>query len=82
MAINPPDRIAALPAELQDHCIIPWKTVATLIGCKDVEHARKTVVKAGVPLVEISERRKLPRWGRLREFILSRERVAMIGGVK
>jgi hypothetical protein len=65
--------IGALPAEVQEHCLVDWRTVATILACKDVEHARKIVAGAGVPLVQVSDRRKLPRWGALREFIKSRE---------
>jgi hypothetical protein len=75
MAINPPDRIAALPADLQDHALVDWRTVALILSCKDIENARKIVVNAGVPIVEISERRRLPRWGALKQFIQAREKV-------
>jgi hypothetical protein len=67
--------IGALPAEVQEHCLIDWKTVALILGANDVEHARETVIAAGVPLVHVSERRKLPRWGALKQFITSRESV-------
>lgn len=67
--------IGGLPAEVRDFCLVDWKTVALILGAKDVEHARKTVVGAGVPLVEISERRRLPRWGSLKQFIAAREKV-------
>jgi hypothetical protein len=73
-----PERLAAiaeLPSDVQDFCLLDWKTVAAIIGAKDVEHARDIVINAGVPLVHVSERRKLPRWGSLRKFIKDRERL-------
>ncbi len=66
--------IERLPAEIRDHCLVDWKTVATILGAKDIEHARNVITEAGVPRVHVSERRKLPRWGALRQFITSRER--------
>ena len=68
--------IGALPVDVQEHCLVDWRTVATILACKDVEHARRIVVAGGVPLVEISERRRLPRWGALKKFIAGRERGA------
>jgi hypothetical protein len=70
------DRMAAiggLPAEVRDFCLVDWKTVALLLGLKDVEHTRKLLADAGVPLVRVSERRNVPTWGALRQFIKSRE---------
>ena len=69
-------RLAALeglPDETRDHALVDWRTVTTLLGMKDVEHARKTLIDAGLPLVHVSERRRLPRWGTLRRWIESRE---------
>lgn len=69
-----PSRIESLPPQLRDDVLLDWHTVASLLGFKDIEHARQTVVAAGVPLVHLSARRRLPRWGALREFIAKRER--------
>jgi hypothetical protein len=68
--------IEALPHEMQEHALVDWKTVADLLAKKDVEHAREIVTNAGVPLVELSTRRKLPTWGELRKFIEARRRLA------
>ena len=67
--------IAALPNEMQDHALVDWPTFKTLCNFADTEHTRKIITEAGVPLTEISPRRKLPTWGRLRAFLSSRERV-------
>jgi hypothetical protein len=68
--------IDALPNEMQDHALVDWQTVANLLANKDIEYARALVTAAGVPLVHVSERRKLPRWGALREWLRSREHAA------
>jgi hypothetical protein len=68
--------IDALPNEMQDHALVDWETVANLLNNKDREYAREIVTKAGVPLVHVSDRRKLPRWGALRAWLLSREKPA------
>lgn len=68
--------IDTLPTEMQPFALVDWQTVATVTGLRDVEHARETITAAGVPLVHLSERRKLPRWGVLRDFLISRERPA------
>jgi hypothetical protein len=67
------EQIEQLPSEVSDFQLVDWKTVAKLLGSKDVEHCRRIVTQAGVPLVHVSERRKLPRWGELKRFIRSRE---------
>jgi hypothetical protein len=66
--------IEALPTTMQDDALVDWPTVKILCNFADTEYARRTIIKAGVPLVELSPRRKLPRWGALREYIRSRER--------
>jgi hypothetical protein len=66
--------IEALPDQTQDHALVDWRTVANLLDKKDVEHAREIITNAGVPLVHVSERRKLPTWGELRRFIETRRR--------
>jgi hypothetical protein len=74
-----PSRLAAieaLPEDMQDHALVEWATVATLCGYKNVEHCREIVSKH-VPLVHMSERRKLPTWGKLREYLKSREAAAI-----
>jgi hypothetical protein len=68
--------IEALPNEMQDYALLDWQTVADLLGNKDRQYARELVTAAGVPLVAVSKQRKLPRWGSLREFLLSREQSA------
>jgi hypothetical protein len=70
--------IDALPNEMQDHALVDWQTVANIIGSKDVAYARETLTRAGVPLVHVSERRRLPRWGALREFLKSREKAELV----
>ncbi len=77
MEVPKVSRIAAiesLPIEMQDHALVDWKTVALITGYRDVETARETVIKAGVPLVNLTGRRTQPRWGALREFLKSREK--------
>jgi hypothetical protein len=72
-----PNRLAvieALPADMQSFALVDWKTVAALGNFADVEHARSTLKAAGVPLTDISPRRRLPTWGDLRAFIESRKR--------
>ena len=66
--------IEALPHEMQDHALVDWATVANLLDKKDIVHAREIVTNAGVPLVHVSDRRKLPTWGALRKFIQTRQR--------
>ena len=69
-------RLAAiedLPDEMKDYALVDWRTVAFLTSSKDVEYARETITKAGVPPVHVSERKRLPRWGALRTFLLERE---------
>jgi hypothetical protein len=66
--------IEALPNEMQDYALVDWATVAVLTGNEDVDYARRILTKAGVPLVEVSSRRKLPTWRELRKFIESRQR--------
>jgi hypothetical protein len=75
--IPKPTRLAAieaLPHEMQEHALVDWRTVALLLDKKDVDHAREIVTNAGVPLVHVSDRRKLPTWGAIREFIRTRQR--------
>lgn len=74
-----PSRLAAiesLPEDMQDRALVDWATVAIVCAYDDVEHCREIVTKAGVPLVHISERRRLPTWGALRDWLKSRESVA------
>jgi hypothetical protein len=68
--------IEALPQEMQDHALVDWPTVASLLSCKDIEHTRETLIAAGVPLVHVTGRKRLPRWGTLRDFLLKREKAA------
>ena len=66
--------IEALPDQMQDHALVDWQTVADLLDKKDIQHAREIVTNAGVPLVHVSGRRKLPTWRALREFIAACQR--------
>lgn len=66
--------IESLPPEMADFALVDWKTAAWLTGNADVETAREMIIDAGVPLVHLNSRRKLPRWGVLREFLLKREK--------
>jgi hypothetical protein len=59
---------------MQDHALVDWPTVAALLNKKDVVDTRELITAAGVPLVEVSGRRKLPTWGALRNFIQRRQR--------
>jgi hypothetical protein len=65
--------IEELPGEMQEYALVDWETVAVVTGNKDVEYAREELTKAGVPLVQVSARRRLPTWASLREFLKSRE---------
>jgi hypothetical protein len=68
-------RLAAideLPSDMADHALVEWETVAAVLAKKDVQEARRLVREAGLPLVQISSRRALPRWRDLRTFIESR----------
>lgn len=67
--------IEALPTVMQDDALVDWETVAALANLRDPEYVREMVIEAGVPLVHVSARRKLPRWGAVREWLRSRERV-------
>jgi hypothetical protein len=66
--------IEALPDQMQDSALLDWPTVAALLNKKDIEHTRELITAAGVPLVHVSDRRKLPTWGAIREFIRTRQR--------
>ncbi len=60
---------------MQDNALVDWPTTAVILGYKDVETAREIITDAGVALVHVSERRKLPTWatsGALRAFIQAR----------
>src|SRR5262245_33936620 len=58
--------IEALPTTMQDDALVDWPTVKVLCNFADTEYARQTITKAGAPLVELTPRRKLPRWGATR----------------
>ena len=62
----------AVPADMRDYYLVPWKTTGDMLNV-DPEKARAILRGAGVPLVKVSERRVLPRWGTLRDFIKQRE---------
>ena len=65
--------IEALPEQMQDHALVDWETVATICNYKDLETVRNNLKEAGVALVKVSERKKLPTWGALKDFLKSRE---------
>jgi hypothetical protein len=80
MNTKKPSRLAAieaLPGEMQEHALVDWPTVAVICNFKDIGYARNTIKKAGIPLVCVSERRKLPTWGTLRAWLQSREAAAV-----
>jgi hypothetical protein len=66
--------IEALPHEMQDHALVDWPTVAALLNKKDVVDTRELITAAGVPLVHVSARHRLPTWASIREFIRTRQR--------
>ena len=66
--------IEALPDQMHHFALLDWPTVAALLNKKDIEHTRELITAAGVPLVHVSDRRKLPTWGAIREFIRTRQR--------
>lgn len=66
----------SLPDDMRDHALVDWPTVTTMCGLRDIEYCRELITKAGVPLVHVSGRRRLPTWGALREYLKSRETVA------
>ena len=68
-------RLAALPAELQDDALLDWRMAADLAGYEDVQYARKTLIAQGLPLVELSPRRKRPTLRALREHLAARQRI-------
>lgn len=68
--------LESLPPEMQDWALVPWRHAATLLGFKDIRSAQEAVRDAGIPLVAISERKHLPRWGRIRGLIQDREAAA------
>lgn len=65
--------IEALPADMQDYALVDWETAALVLNSKDPEHTRETLKKAGLPVVDLGGRRKLPTWGNLRALIKSRQ---------
>jgi hypothetical protein len=66
--------IEALPEAMRDDALVPWKTVAQICGADDVEYCRENLLRSGLKVVELSERRKLPRLGTLRAFLREREK--------
>ena len=66
------EAIKALPDQMQDHALVDWETTAALMNVC-VPWARKLLKENQVPLVELSERKRQPRWGTLREFMSKRE---------
>jgi hypothetical protein len=68
--------IGTLPPAMQDSALVPWKTVAALLGQEDVANVRKNLMAAGLPVVHLNERRKLPTWGALRQHLKALERPA------
>jgi hypothetical protein len=71
------DRLAEiqrLPEQLRDDALVDWKTITLLLSSRDIQHTRRTLLNEGLPTVELSPRKRLPRWGTLREFLRKRER--------
>ena len=64
--------IEALPTEMQEAALVDWRTVATLLNLKDEMYARDILIAAGIPLVQVTARRRLPRWGDLKTFLEKR----------
>lgn len=64
--------IESLPANMQDSALVDWSTVAAILGV-NIWLARKIIRQHGVTLYKISERRELPKWGDLRQFLESRQ---------
>ena len=52
--------IKSLPDFMQDAALVDWPTAAALMSTC-VPSARKIVRDNGIPLVELSERKRLPR---------------------
>jgi len=67
--------IKSLPDYMQDDALVDWSTAAALLNTC-VPSARKIVRDNNIPVVAVSERKNMPRWAALRNFIKSRERVA------
>lgn len=70
--MDAPTQLKNLPAGMADYSLVDWQTVASVFKTC-VPKARQIVKENGIPLVAISERKRLPRWGAIREFILNRE---------
>jgi hypothetical protein len=68
--------VETLPEDMREHALVDWATAARICGYKDIEYCREVITKAGVPLVQLSERRRLPTWGALRAWLKSRESAA------
>jgi hypothetical protein len=64
--------VDAVPESMRDDCLLPWDETATICGLKDAEYCREVLTKAGVPLVHVSARRKLPRYGDVKAYLKSR----------
>jgi hypothetical protein len=70
------EAIRALPDDMRDSALVDWQTATILCSLKDVEHCRDVLKEAGLPLVELTARRKLPTWGALKALLKSRETIA------
>lgn len=64
--------IKSLPDFMQSEALVDWPTVAALMNTC-IPSARKILKANSVPLCAVSERKRLPRWGRLQAFLASRE---------
>ena len=60
--------IEALPTQMQEYALVDWPTVAAMLSYDDLEQARKVLKEAGVPLVDVSSRKRLPTFGALRRI--------------
>jgi hypothetical protein len=73
----PKDRFAeieSLPEGLRPHALVPWETVCQMLASKDVEWTRKTLIAEGLPTVQVSPQRRLPRVSALLAFLAAREK--------
>ena len=68
------ERLGHLPESVQLESLVPWKDVTVMCGGRDVEHTRRLFRKAKVPLVQVSERKELPRLRTVLDLLASRER--------
>jgi hypothetical protein len=68
-------RIESIPAPLRDDALLDWRTVAALMGGKDIEYTREKfterAAELGEKLVRTGPRRKLPSIRTFRKVMAS-----------